>query len=178
MDNRQIDALLKSSPVTRPFYLGSFSCNTVPVVTKYPSSFVLNLDGTGRDGLHWSAVWVSAPSRIVYFDSFGIGPNECELMSLKRKLGEFNSRRNTRMFQSEGSDACGQYVVYFIYQCSLGWRIDDVVRHLSRTREPDSYVKRFARMIDSYTRYESSLWSALEHPLNSPRPVLVRTHRP
>lgn len=149
MDNREIDRFLRLNPVTSRYYLGSFSCDNLPPIKNYPCTFVLNLDDRDGDGVHWAAVFIPTSDHMFYFDSYGIGPNHCEIDTFQTRTSCELCTRNIGMFQREKSDACGYYTCYVIYQWSMSVSLQDIVRHLSQVNNSDLYVKKFVRMFDS-----------------------------
>lgn len=138
MNTLTIERRLNKSPLTSRFFAGVFPCDSVPVVRKFPCSFVLNVEPAAEGGSHWVAVFCTSPTSCAYFDSYGMEPNACIRNSL-RQFGKISP--NTHMFQAFNSNACGYYVIYFIALSSMGLRLNQIVRLLQHQRYTDSYVK-------------------------------------
>lgn len=147
MNDRKIHRILTRNLTTLPNFLGVFPCNSLPEIRQYPCGFVLNLDSEGEKGSHWVGVFMPQPQFIWYFDSYGFGPNECVLDS----LGNFTKFvRNAYMFQTRKSTCCGFYACYFIYKCSLGMHIEEIIGDLlsklakaRRKGAVDKFVREF-----------------------------------
>ena len=98
------------------------------------------MDTAKNDGSHWVALYARNKSDVVYFDSYGLEPNEY----IKEYLGNFRKiTRNVRIFQSLISNVCGHYCVYFLYFMSLGLDFEKIIRTLHCAENSDVLVRKF-----------------------------------
>jgi len=55
-------------------FLGTFSCDTIPKINNFPSSFIVNTQPSGKGGEHWVAIYINNERKGEYFDSYGFKP--------------------------------------------------------------------------------------------------------
>lgn len=122
MNARELTQLLSSNIHTRRIFRGVFARDQLKSLDKLPSSqpsaFVINCCPLKLPGQHWMALFIHR-QKAIYFDSFGIPPFHPDIESFIKK----NATKviyNKRLLQDITSDACGFYVMYFIYQKSRG----------------------------------------------------------
>ena len=138
MDGSQINRVLWRNPITKRFFLGTFPADHIPVPREFPASLVVNMDNSNLPGSHWVAMFFPTPSRVVYYDSYGIMPSN---VNIKRYLVRFPIiEMNPITFQSILTDVCGYYVIYYLYMCSLGYRLHDIQTILDGFYLKDRYV--------------------------------------
>ena len=143
MNTREIDASLKNCPITRNFFVGTFSCSQIPPLplSKRRRGWILNVDPSGP-GTHWVAAFVNERNKIWYFDSTAEEPNKY----IQAFLNQFSAveKLNFRL-QNFFSDICGQYCVYFIYSCCKKKSFERIVGRFSRTNlaKNDAFIKKW-----------------------------------
>lgn len=77
-------------------------------------NFIVNTNRSDQPGEHWIAIHVPKTGRIEYFDSYGLPPYHTEFykfFKLNRRKFVFNNHR----IQSDQSQKCGKFALYFIY---------------------------------------------------------------
>ena len=150
MDTLQINNVLRRNPVTRTLYIGCYPADRIPVMRRFPSAMVVNLDPSHLPGTHWVAIY--APSRRVayYMDSLGKPAEGPIYDSLRRNFGPFH--RFWQPIQSPASTVCGQYAIFFIYTAALGFPVARMRSLLLRNRNPDKYVEEFVRRVVYFFR--------------------------
>lgn len=139
MNTSTINTILHSNIVTRNSYIGCFAADRIPTISKFPASFVLNLDKAEDDGSHWVALYVNSADSADYFDSFGLTPSG----TIAKYLNSFKHiRRNNNLIQQIDSRCCGHYCIFFIYSHSLGISFDCILK-LLQISDPDFFVRKF-----------------------------------
>lgn len=108
LTNFEIEAKLKNDKTFKGVYMS----NRLPPKME-SGSYVFNLDRYENNGTHWTCA-VNDPNQesIVYFDSFGISPNQ-DIENFLRSSGK-SVIINTTPYQHILSRACGYYCIYFI----------------------------------------------------------------
>jgi len=106
-DTLQLTNLAKKMKIN---LVGVYSKDTMPKKT-YVGGYIINLqDSDEGNGSHWTALYITKNSEILYFDSFGL-PYPVEIK-------EFVSNKpvaiNTRQIQDINSTLCGYYCLWFL----------------------------------------------------------------
>ena len=148
MNTQTLDKILSRNPITKKYYTGCFPSDRIPECRHYPCSMVINLDDSKHRGSHWIGIFVKNATHIYYFDSYGDLPHENKHI-MKFLSGFKNITRQTAVIQSVVSTACGYYVIFFIYICSLGKSLHYINSLLSKVKNPDKYVVNY---VDKYIR--------------------------
>ena len=74
MDDFTINKILLSNKVTKDFFIGVFSSDTLPSYAQ-TGYYVVNLDTSQQPGSHWIEIKISkSKCKNEYFDSYGLGP--------------------------------------------------------------------------------------------------------
>ena len=120
----QMDAFSKNS------FLGVFAKDSLPKISIYPSSLVLNTDTLDGPGEHWLAIYFDKNKNCTFFDSFGRRP---ESFGLEKYLQHYswNVEYNTTRLQGLLSTTCGFYCIYFILLKSREFSLMDIISHFS-----------------------------------------------
>ena len=114
----QIEAILKSDPVSAPQFGGVYPCNTLPQTLPYGKClYVANTDPAGKPGEHWVAFYFHPNGTCYYFDSYGLPPlrqSFLDFMQRNAKSWVYNMQR----LQQPESDVCGHYCIFFgLHMC-------------------------------------------------------------
>ena len=119
MDTIQINEILRRCTETKQFYMGCYPCDQIPMIDKYPTSLVLNLEPINSIGSHWVALVFDNPFHVYYFDSMGEAPNSC----IDNRLNEIEKKHcitfNKKPIQPLSSHFCGLYCLCFIHFMSV-----------------------------------------------------------
>lgn len=120
-----------------PGFVGTFPCNqlpTLPVIRERTLFLVVNtarLRGKTRQkvvqGEHWVALAIHADKSSEYFDSFGLPPDQEEIMKYISANSHRGCSYNTQMIQNPLSSTCGVYCVDFIVSRARGETLDGFV---------------------------------------------------
>lgn len=130
MNTLEIDSLLCSHPVTRPFFRGTFPSDKLPrYLLPRPSILVVNSDKSGLPGEHWLGIVLPKSTSSVqcceYFDSFGMRPYVSYFDSFVRRNADVCVYNDVAV-QSPQSDSCGKFVcIFLLYRC-MGFSFKDI----------------------------------------------------
>ena len=135
-------------------FIGVFAADRLPKPDsiKVPMTCIINYDLAKMPGSHWVAVSVR-PSAIYFFDSYGLGPDDPDLLighrtrfrvwlsRICKRLGLNTYEFNSADLQSPGETPCGQWAAYFTkHGPEVGWEAfgadrehnDRIIRQLVR----------------------------------------------
>ena len=137
MNTLQINACLKRCSSFR----GTFPIDKMPPLDTQPYSCVLNLSPSGHAGTHWIALFSKDGKMVEYFDSYGRDIP----MEIREKIGQRHTVTNGITLQQVGSNVCGQYCIYFVWNRDKGRSLKSIVADFSRTsqKKNDSKVKQW-----------------------------------
>lgn len=146
MNNEQISKILKRCERTRPFFLGCYPSDVIPISDRYPYAVIMNTDKASRPGEHWTAMFVESERLVEYFDSYGDIPN----VNIGSYLEEFPlCKRSTFPLQSVFTKVCGQFCITFVVLRCSGMSFEDIVSFLGKHKNPDKFVYDFVRRLVS-----------------------------
>ena len=136
MDSNNINYLLKNILCNKQVYFsGVYASDQIPKsFTYYPACFVVNIDPSNLPGTHWVCYYFPDKSRCEFFDSYGKGPNVFNLPVYS------NMYHNTIRYQSDYSNVCGQYCIYYLYWRSKGHSPSQIKINLQSSHNPDNLV--------------------------------------
>lgn len=130
-------------PVLRDSVLGVFAADQLPMrVPSSPCGLVVNTDNYTQPGTHWLAFFVQNKT-VECFDSYGQPPGSYNpLLSLWIQRHARSVRLSSTRLQSDFSNVCGLYCVYFLHQRLLGHSMDQIVGTFreSDTEANDRYM--------------------------------------
>ena len=121
-------------------FLGCFAHNEVgDIDPKEGQSLIMNLDTISQGGSHWVAMFFS-PDFAVYFDSFGVPPDNRSLDCLEKydKPVQFSEEQ----IQEDQSEECGYYSMAFVRAMKSGMTLQEFLREFSSV--PDGHNEREA----------------------------------
>ena len=142
MDNRQIEQVLFRDKITKPYFVGCFSADKMPLKAFFPYCFVANtLPSYSTEPLgHWVSFFVLSPSVVYYFDSLAQNP----VSYMKKFLKNFKYVVfNEHAFQSAVSSICGYYAIYFLVNICRKDRFSNICKELENIKIPDLYIYHF-----------------------------------
>lgn len=94
--------------------------DNIPKSLKLNHFIICNIDKKNNPGLHWLIFLRYSKSTVVCFDSLSIDDHKKTLLSEYCKFtGVKTILFNETQFQSERSDSCGLFCLYFIIQFSF-----------------------------------------------------------
>lgn len=95
-----------------------------------PAAFVVNLSPHGSRGSHWIALHIDTKKNAEYFDSFGFGPTQGNILHFIKT----HSKRlqfNRKQFQHIISNKCGKFAILFILCKMYDKNVNDVFEKFS-----------------------------------------------
>jgi hypothetical protein len=105
-------------------FKGVFSRDTLPPITKYPASLVVNTDTRDQPGSHWVAIYFHAKEVAEYFDPYGLPPLHQEF----RDYLPTTVTHNEITLQCTECVTCGEYCCVYIFARSKGLPTKDFVK--------------------------------------------------
>ena len=132
MNTSQLQCVISCDPVLRNNVLGVFAADQLPnKLPSYPCGFLANTDLSSQPGTHWLAFFVYNDT-VECFDSFGQSPGAYNpLFSRWIEHHARHLRVNYTRVQSDYSDVCGLYCVFFLRQRILGYSTTHILHHFS-----------------------------------------------
>ena len=129
MNGREIYLCMKNDHyISRTFY-GVYAADRMLDCGK-PGLYVLNTDNSGSPGTHWLLVYVTADCDGQVFDSFGFRA------AYKRRITESVRGKVFNQIdvplQSESSQTCGGYALYFARELAMGYSPKEVISFFSK----------------------------------------------
>ena len=151
MNTSQLQCIISCDHVLRERVLGVFAADQLPrTIPIFPCGFIANTDNSNRPGQHWVAFFIRDDNVVEFFDSYGQNPGLYN--------GQFTSwidrhaktvLVNELRLQSDYSNVCGLYAVYFLRQRLLREGMDQILDRfsISDTEANDNYIlKLFSRV--------------------------------
>ena len=100
-------------------FTGVFPRDRIPTITQFPCCFILNSDSSNQPGSHWLAIYLPNDCCLEFFDSYALPPSFYGF--------SFTSTiSNNKLLQSNSSNVCGQYCIFYLIQRSRGYSMRDI----------------------------------------------------
>ena len=129
MDEVQLQTILLKIPVTRQYVGGVSSYDHLQYINvdDNPVYFIVNTGDSNGSGKHWTFMFFDEYSE--FFDSLGKRPETYNdtfenMLIVHRPKYLYTCKR----LQSNDSNVCGMYCIYFTYQKCLGKSFDEIIR--------------------------------------------------
>ena len=134
MNTSQLQCIISCDPVLRESVLGVFSADQLPKVVPFsPCGFIANTDIKSQPGTHWLAFFI-VDKTVECFDSYGQHPGVYNaLLSAWMQKQNRSVLINQTRLQSDTSNVCGLYCVYFLRQRLLGHSMKCIIERFSLT---------------------------------------------
>ena len=144
MNTSQLQCMLACDPVLRDGVLGVFAADQLPTrVPSTPCGCIVNTDNSSQPGTHWLALFIQTDT-VECFDSYGQPPGSYNPLLTRwiQQQHVRNVRVNSTRLQSDFSNVCGLYCVYFLHERLLGQNMDQIVEPFSRfePEENDRFI--------------------------------------
>lgn len=133
MNTTQLQCCIDCDPILQDIILGVFAANQLPIIlSKYPCGFIANTDIDTKPGQHWCAFYLDKPGTIEFFDSYGrdIGRNSVHFKRWSNQYG-YKIITNNKQIQSDYSNLCGLYCLYYLRMRLQGESMNDIVNSFS-----------------------------------------------
>ena len=148
MNTSQLQCIFSCDPVFRHRTLGVFAADQLPRhLPTYPCAFIVNTDDSHKPGQHWLAFFVQNNS-LECFDSYGQFPGSYNSNFTFWIERHFKTMRiNNQRLQSDWTNVCGLYCIYFLHHRLLGESMDSIVFPFSTTdlKANDIYILTYFR---------------------------------
>ena len=127
MNTAQIVHALEQDPVTNKAFCGVFPSDKLPqTVDKYPCGFIVNTDPSNKPGTHWLGFYFPSKHHGEFFDSYG-HPPEYYHKSFKDYLDSYDWIFNKRKLQSNWTNVCGQYCMFYLSHRARRYSLNKIV---------------------------------------------------
>jgi hypothetical protein len=118
MEGTEFQKYFNDFPYLKNHFVGTFAINTIPKTLKNHHFFVFNTDLSNLAGQHWLCCYREAKS-LICFDSMGINDEKKMLLKKYCKIKGINEIHfNETQFQSNSSQTCGHFTIFFLIQKS------------------------------------------------------------
>lgn len=94
-------------------FKGVFPCDRLPEKFTLPAAFIINLSDHTSRGSHWVGLFINRKRHGEYFNSFGFGPNQQDIIKFI-SLNCIELSFSKKQIQHITSNKCGKYVIIFI----------------------------------------------------------------
>ena len=121
MDSCQLTNTVRQDEIMSEHFLGVFPRDMIPKHTGN-GSLIANTDTSDKPGTHWVAMY-KENHECEFFDSYGRAPFENNFL-------EIRTRHNKVKLQSDYSQVCGHYCLYFLYFRSRGNNLNEIINSL------------------------------------------------
>lgn len=125
MNSIQLQKILSDNESTKSTFIGIFARDELPMITKYPTCFILNTAKRSHNGEHWLAFYFDSKKNCNFFDSYGNHPSFFNLTNYIIKYSN-NLFYNKKCIQSWVSENCGFYCILFLILRATGYEIDKI----------------------------------------------------
>jgi hypothetical protein len=122
MNTEEILNCLQQDPYARLSFEGVFPRDQLPKRKSLPMSIVANTDTRKGPGQHWVAMYFPNYGDPIYFDSYGLPPQNHEFADF---IG-FPQPYNTMQLQSPFSSTCGQHSIFFLAMTTRGYSLKQI----------------------------------------------------
>lgn len=144
MNTSQLRCIISCDHVLRDRVIGVFAADYLPrAIPRVPCGFIANTDISSRSGRHWVAFFIGDDNVVECFDSYGQHPGVYN--GLFRSWLHRHAKTvlvSGQRLQSDYSNVCGLYCVYFLHQRLLGVGMDQIFNSFSMfdTEANDNYI--------------------------------------
>ncbi len=129
--------------VLRKHVKGVYAANRIPKEIKNGDAIIVNTDNDNQLGTHWCAMYFK-DGRAEFFDSLSKQPgfyNHYFVQCLLRNSSSFVY--NAVRLQSDGSNVCGQYCLFYLMLRLRGKTMKDVLLQFRDYPNNDYYMYEF-----------------------------------
>jgi hypothetical protein len=132
MNTSQLQCCIGCDPQMAHHIIGVFAADRLPkALTRYPCGFIANTDDHSQPGTHWCAFYFPAPGVVEYFDSYGERPSRYNRHFTDYMLRFTKVVFNERQLQSDISNVCGLYCLFYLLQRLRGKSLRAIVNIFS-----------------------------------------------
>lgn len=117
---------IEKDPYARKTFIGVYAKDKLPSIQSYPCSLVVNTDPSTKPGQHWLAIYFGKDKSSEIFDSFGLHPEQYDLVKYLTKYSKEYDFNKTRL-QDLDSAACGHYCIFYILLKSRCFSLNEIL---------------------------------------------------
>lgn len=143
MNTFQLTNILNTDSFTKRLFLGVYARDEVPIKVKYPSCFIINTHNSNQPGEHWLAFFLNQDGSVEFFDPIGLSPQFYNLDKYLQIISKNKVFYTNQRLQGFGSNYCGVYCVYFLYQRSRGITFNNFYKDFENCFENDKFIKKY-----------------------------------
>jgi len=141
MDNIQMNKILKNCPVTSHDFQGVYNADEIPwekqqQMPHQKSFFIFNLSDSDEEGTHWVCIMLAGYRTPIYFDSYGLEPNNPDFENFMENRYQFNSQP----LQHPTTTNCGQWCMYFVFHMAQDLAFECMLKKFSRPLLQNDYL--------------------------------------
>ena len=137
MNTLEICHILSSNPVTKNFFNGVFSVDTLSLINEKPKLIICNTDISTGKGKHWILIFFNETNdNVEFFDSLGYKPSFYgpDFMIFMKKFSTECYFTPVRI-QPINSDLCGQYCCFYAHKRCQGFNMKYILNNI-----PSPYI--------------------------------------
>ena len=129
MNTAQITYALEHDPKTSKKFCGMFPGDKLLwTIDRYPCGLAVNTDPYTKPG-HWIAIFLMSLQNGDWFDSYGKPPEFYGAVFTEFINNQCNEWKwNDRMLQSDWSDVCGHYCIFYLGHRALRYSMKKIVQ--------------------------------------------------
>jgi hypothetical protein len=140
MNTEEILSCLQQDRFISPCLAGVYPRDKLPTTKTLPSAVIANTDVSAGLGEHWVAIYFPIEGEALYFDIYGLEPQQKEFISY---IGSPYDHNDVQL-QSPFSSACGQYAIFFTAMACRGCTMKQIQKGFSKNLpENDAVVTEF-----------------------------------
>ena len=143
MNTSQLQCIISCDDVLRERVLGVFAADQLPrTIPTFPCGFIANTDISSRPGQHWISFFIRDNNVVECFDSYGQNPGVYNGLFKAWIQRHSKAVLSEQRIQSDHSNVCGLYAVYFLHQRLLGKTMDQILDtfNISDMEANDKYI--------------------------------------
>lgn len=127
---------------------------TMDRFARFPACCIVNTDKATQPGKHWVAFYLRTPNEFEFFDSYGLHPSLYQFDELWSNPIE----HNPVSLQSDFSNTCAHFCLYFLHAKTLSFPMSTIVRSFSPVNLiwNDKLVRKFVRKLSGSRSFVKS----------------------
>lgn len=154
MNTGQLGCVIKCDEIMSKVVIGVYPYDRLPrYINEVPQGVIVNTDAHDGPGDHWVALYIDDSNRGEFFCSFGYSVTQYskQFINYFNHLGIKAVTSNRQKLQSDNTNVCGYYAVYYLAHRCRGISLTKIVETFDKfdTVVNDAYVQDF--IVNTYT---------------------------